>query len=179
MRIALDVDNTLAATLATVVDLYNREDEANLSVSDFSSWDFQENPLSFDEYAVAADAAWGHPDQIPPSSPTITDGVRALDAYGDIDIVTGREGREQEMQQWLEWHGIREGTEYRAFITDQYKARLDYDLYIDDNPRLATVTDAVVHRQPYNKHVNEVAVDRATWEDGDIVSAVAGYAAEE
>ncbi len=176
MRIAVDVDNTLAATLDAVVERYNAEEGAALRAEQFDAWDFRENPLSYQRYETLADAVWadGGP---APTEPGVGAGVRALGRYGDVDIVTGREGREPEMRGWLRGQGIRQGHAYGAFVVEQDKAALDYDLYVDDNPMLAALAPTVAYPQRYNVDVD--ALGRTAWDGRPGVDAVvADYVAD-
>ncbi len=79
-----------------------------------------------------------------------------------VDIVTARADCENEMQTWLQDHGINQGDAYDTFVVAQDKHELPYTRYIDDNPRLAEALDAepysdntlFLYDRTYNRHVD-------------------------
>lgn len=117
------------------------------------------------------------PDRMPPLEPDIgryiDDLHTALQETGldyQIDVVTAREGVDDQLQTWLADHGIREGAEYTDFVVSDDKHELPYNVYIDDNPWLAEALTAddyqdnvlLLYDRPYNQDVATANAVRVT-----------------
>lgn len=175
MRISLDLDNTLAQTMESTVHLYNQRFSTSYTIDDVTDWNWWNVffPISSQHNAKNTgyrlmDEAWliGGIEPIPKFE-------RVLELVGDddlIDIVTGRETTPVPvLLDWLKRHRI----PYDNFIVSTDKEDLDYDVYIDDDPRLAEkIKDRrgkvlILFDQPWNRHISSSrnVVRVFSWDD--------------
>ncbi|VVC05430.1 5' nucleotidase, deoxy (Pyrimidine), cytosolic type C protein (NT5C) [uncultured archaeon] len=169
MRIALDVDGVLADVIHAWLS-YNNGKRSTMSKSDISEWDFWKkyDINKFDFYAELS-MCWKSWKTIPPTESDISYASKELSKVGTVDIVTAREdSTHEDVKSWLKMHnviyknyvGVKEGSE---------KAKLDYDVFIDDSPinaqhMLATGKPVIIYNQPWNldfydtraKRINEL-----------------------
>lgn len=158
MRVALDLDSTLAATLPTTFDLL----ETDHTYEDVTSWSWGTDKFGTARFLNAVWHAWTiRPESIAP----MEDGIRASVALisnraSQVDVVTkhpdGMLGVDDGKKRWLDKFNI----PFDNYVsTSDSKLNLDYDVYIDDNPELAQQvadTDATVllRDHPYNRGIN-------------------------
>lgn len=146
MRIALDVESVLAEPNEPILNTTER-----LSRDDIESrWDFDEE--SYQIYMGVSDAIWRHkPELIPPEEPNLGEYVAEWREDHTVDILTHRQHVDQQVQWWLDHHGIR----YDDFIsTNAPKWEFDYDLWIDDNPNMFPECRLLLRHQPWNSFVD-------------------------
>ena len=155
MRIALDVDGVLADVIHSWLS-YNNKIRTVILKSDISEWDFWKkyNINKFDFYKELS-TCWKSWKDIPPTESKISYASKELSKIGTVDIVTAREdSTHDDVKNWLKMHdivfknyvGVAEGTE---------KAKLDYDVFIDDSPinaesMLAQGKSVILYDQPWN-----------------------------
>ena len=155
MKIALDVDGVLADVIHAWL-LYNNKIRPTILKSDISDWDFWKryNIDKFDFYEELS-ICWKSWKDIPPTESDISYASKELSKIGTVDIVTAREdSTHNDVKNWLKMHdvvfknyvGVVEGTE---------KAKLDYDIFIDDSPinaesMLAQGKSVILYNQPWN-----------------------------
>lgn len=145
MRIAVDMENVLADPKSWFLEVYNDRHGTEYRIDDVTHWDWVQDEIEFDEFMQTINNGWrSHTDEIAALDDDLCTCFHQLTTIPDstVDIVTARTGVEREMQQWLDRHDV---TEYDEFISiDPYdtKATLGYDIYIDDNPNLATNLDS-------------------------------------
>jgi len=159
MKVALDLDNTLAATHLTAAELIG----VDYTYDDLESWDW---PLEKFGTARALSALWHawtlRPLSVPPMELNLGETVRTLNEYATVDVVTAHPdhmGISDGKRRWLDLHGI----EYDEFVEvppDTSKAKLDYDVYVDDKPSLPAEVaeinrgaEVYLRDQPYNRYV--------------------------
>ena len=169
MKIALDVDGVLADVIHAWLS-YNNGIRSAISKSDMSEWDFWKkyDINKFDFYAELS-MCWKSWETIPPTESDISHASKELSKVGTVDIVTAREdSTHEDVKSWLKMHnvsfknyiGVKEGPD---------KAKLDYDVFIDDSPinakhMLATGKPVIIYNQPWNldfydtraKRINEL-----------------------
>ena len=153
--IALDVESVIADIHNAWINYYNKE----FTVDDIRDWEFislkkwNENLKSFlDE----TDSLWNnHPEKH--IHPMVSNLKEITDHLKPFDIVTSRRTLSG-IKRWVDFHQL----EYRAivYISDkQSKARLNYNIFIDDNPSLASKLNEKqflwLISQPYNQDVKE------------------------
>lgn len=157
MRVALDLDSTLAATSTAAFELMDED----YSYDDINSWSWGIDKFGKAKYLNSMWHAWTIcPMKIPPMESGLYWTTKWLyDSVDQLDIVTahpsGMLGVDEGKQNWLNKHAIVHD-EYRS--VDGAKEDLDYDIYIDDKPALAeNVEDGIVllRDQPYNSHIRE------------------------
>lgn len=136
--IALDVEAVLAELHGLFLTEYNNRHGTAFRQSDITSWNWVRDKVDYDEFISITDDIWTtHRENVPATEQGLSETVAKLTDHPltTVDIVTGRTGVEDAMQEWLAYHNI---TGHRTFIsTNKSKATFDYDIYIDDNPLLA------------------------------------------
>ena len=165
MRIALDVDGVLADVIHAWL-LYNNKVRTTILKQEISDWDFWKkyNINRFDFYEELS-MCWKSWKDIPPTENNISSASREISTMGTVDIVTAREeSTHDDVKKWLRMHdisfenyvGVAEGTE---------KARLDYDIFIDDSPinaksMLERGKSVILYNQPWNHHFDDPRAKR-------------------
>lgn len=146
-KIALDVESVLANTNEAVLQSTEKIDREEL----IGEWDLDDEMWQI--YCGVSDAVWRHnPAIIPPEEPMIDRYVNDMANGNVVDIVTARPHVDEQMVWWLDEHGI----EYRNFISIQEpKYTLDYDLYIDDNPKMFGECRLLLRHQPWNAGIDD------------------------
>ncbi len=179
MRIALDVDGVLADVIHAWL-LYNNKVRTTILKSEISEWDFWKkyNINKFDFYEELS-LCWKSWRDIPPTETNISYASKELSKMGIVDIVTAREeSTHDDVKNWLKMHdvvfknyvGVSEGTE---------KAKLDYDIFIDDSPinaksMLVRDRSVILYNQPWNLDFDDPRVKRIYELEGavDIISKI-------
>jgi len=156
LKIALDVDGVLADVIHAWLLYNNKIRTTPILKSDISEWDFWKryNINKFDFYKELS-MCWKSWKDIPPTETDLSYASEELSKMGTVDIVTAREDSTHgDVRNWLKMHGVvfknyvgvSEGTE---------KAKLDYDVFIDDSPLnaksiLARKKSIILYSQPWN-----------------------------
>ncbi|MDB9247408.1 hypothetical protein PN419_00100 [Halorubrum ezzemoulense] len=182
LRVALDVDSTLAATSETAFDLLGVGGE--YSYGDIESWTWGLDTFGEAAYLNALWHAWSiREHDIEPTEPNLRDKTAALTPLADtLDVVTahpqdGLMGVDEGKQRWLKRHEVFYD-EYNS--VEGNKHELDYDVYIDDSPRLAErvvehdAGEMLLYDQPYNRDDN-IAVDPSEYKRVWSLSDAATY----
>lgn len=165
MKIGLDVDGVLADVINAWLS-YNNKIRQTISKSDISEWDFwrKYNINKFDFYQELS-MCWKSWKTIPPTESNISYASKELSRVGTVDIVTARDdSTHDDVKNWLRMHkvvfnnyvGVQEGTE---------KAKLDYDVFIDDSPinaqhMLKEDKSIILYDQPWNLGFSDSRVKR-------------------
>ncbi len=155
MRIALDVDGVLADVIHSWLS-YNNKIRTVILKSDISEWDFWKkyNIDKFDFYKELS-TCWKSWKDIPPTENKISHASKDLSKIGTVDIVTAREeSTHNDVKNWLKMHGI-VFKNYVGVAEGTEKAKLDYDIFIDDSPinaesMLAQGKSVILYDQPWN-----------------------------
>lgn len=160
MKVALDLDSTLADTLLTVFDIL---DEPQYGYADSIHWDWPIEEFGRDRFLNAAWHVWSiRRDDIQPSEPDLRAKTDALKAKCEqLDVVTAHPDHldvvDHGKQQWLDEHGVC----YDDYVSvEGAKHALDYDVYIDDNPKLVEATNSyssevLLYDRPYNRDIDD------------------------
>lgn len=162
MKIAVDLDGVLAEPISLWCKLYNEQHYTHLTLQDIKQWDVPSLlHITEDEFYRTLDRAWMAWEEVPPTEDNLAKKVAQASRYGSIDIVTGRS--EQTVRaciNWLENHDIK----YDKFVrvpTTPAKVHLDYDVYVDDSPRLFSsllshlTGHGILYTRPWNHDVRE------------------------
>ena len=155
---AVDLDGVLANTMAPVCKIINRRHSMHLGVSSLDRWKAWEIlQITKDEFFRTLDEAWFDWRTIPPTEEHIAEKVGRLLEFGKVDIVTGRSLETVAPANfWLEEHGIR----FNSFVRTEKgndKAKLNYDVFIDDSPELMSQLSSdstrygIMYTQPWNR----------------------------
>ena len=155
MKIALDVDGVLADVIHVWLS-YNNKFRTTISKSDISEWDFWKK-YSIDKFDFYEELSmcWKSWKTIPPTESDISYASRELSKVGTVDIVTARDNStHKDVKNWLKMHNIT-FKNYVGVIEGTEKAKLDYDIFIDDSPinakhMLATGKPVIIYDQPWN-----------------------------
>ncbi len=137
LRIAVDLDGTLADTMTPWCELCNKEYGTRLTVNDLTDWGaWRVAGISRDEFFQLLDKAWFEWERIPPVEEALGKKVSAVAKLGMVDVVTGRSIRTvPSAKNWLKRHSI----PYRRFVrvgSMEDKIPLDYDVFVDDSPMI-------------------------------------------
>jgi len=155
---AVDLDGVLANTMAPVCKIINRRHSAHFDVSSFVRWQAWEiAQITKDEFFRTLDEAWFDWKTIPPTEEHMVEKVSRLLEFGKVDIVTGRSLETvAAANSWLEEQGIRFNTFVRTEDV-KGKAKLNYDVFIDDSPELMSQLSlgssrhGILYTQPWNR----------------------------
>lgn len=152
MRVALDLDSTLAATCVTAFDLMG----VDYTYNDIESWDWGVDKFGPGRYLNSLWHAWTiRPRQIPAMEKALGKSTKRIyENVDQLDIVTshpdGMLGVDDGKRMWIEDFGIF----YNNYVSvDGSKIDLDYDLYIDDKPELAEDVEGTQSRLLLLDHV--------------------------
>jgi 5'(3')-deoxyribonucleotidase len=179
LRVAVDLDDTLAQTNKRMVELINNDFGTSVKLEDFTEWEWWKNvePFKHIHDTLGPEAAknlvwrlyaigWWNPRKITimPEADVVMDELDQ-DARFVLDVVSQRQiNSVRDAVQWLHSKLI----PFRAFtaldaldtVNPSTKADLDYDIYIDDSPSLAvkllgTKKEMILIDRPWNRHVPE------------------------
>jgi len=161
LRIALDVDGVLADMVATLLKVYEEETGIRIRREEVDSWDFwSKYGITRQHFVQLLVKTWSRWDEIKPTEEDLSEDVKQLNEIGHVDILTQRPAKTiRYVKEWLEQHDIR----YRNFTwvpLKTTKANYQYDVFIDDSPRLAEELvkrnkPMLLYSQPWNASVNE------------------------
>lgn len=143
MKVALDVDSTLAATNIPAFD-YLEDGDHDLTYDDIETWDWGAERWGLDEFLGALHNAWVYDvEDIPPMEDDLPETVDRLKEEATVHAVTHQPDDERITEgkvRWLDINNIRHDV-FRPVDRDVSKAELDYDVYIDDKPTLPANVD--------------------------------------
>jgi len=172
LKIAVDLDGVLAEAMIAWCQLYNERYNRSLSIEDIRAWDvWKIVKIPRDEFFRILDDAWLAWERMPPTEEGVGEQVGLLREFGAVDIVTGRSARTVvSAKEWLKAHSI----PYDRFIrTDstEAKIRLDYDVFVDDSPRLMqliaskSIALGILYARPWNRaaHMSSVIRKVTSW----------------
>ena len=165
LRIALDVDGVLADVITPWL-IHNNKVRQTISKQDITDWDFWQR-FNIDRFTFYEELStcWHDWSQIPPTEQNLSDTVRDMSAYAQIDIVTAREkSTDSYVKSWLDSHKITYDN-YVSVVDGPMKADLDYDIFIDDSPLNASSflrngKTVMLYSQPWNRDLASVGLRR-------------------
>jgi uncharacterized HAD superfamily protein len=167
LRIAVDLDGVLAEAMIAWCELYNKRYGQSLSLEDIRAWDvWKIVKIPHAAFFRILDDAWLEWEKIPPTEEDVGGQVQLLQELGTVDLVTGRSPRTVPYaKQWLKAHSVPYDTFVRTDST-LAKIRLDYDVFVDDSPRLMELIASrstalgIVYTRPWNRDVSMPSVIR-------------------
>ena len=161
MKIAVDLDGTLADVIKVWIAVYNQRYEAKLTYDEINRWEFwRELKVSSQEFRSILTEAWGNWRVIPKTQRNLLDSLNKLGEIGVVDIVTARTPDTIEfVRLWLAYHHI----PYNSLVVVppwSGKDNLHYDVYIDDSPKVASKVASkeklvLLYNRPWNSLVKE------------------------
>jgi 5'(3')-deoxyribonucleotidase len=160
MRFGIDFDNTLADVESVMLQLINFKHDTKYVSADIVNWDFLDQQGFGDSFW----AVYGMFDTtylrraIPPVSPFAPAVVKWLEKRGHkVNIVTANKPEAlPSIQDWLWGHGLDTKVKLLGRVSAGQKARLAYDVFVDDSPKLiepikrAPSKRLVLLSQPWN-----------------------------
>lgn len=160
MRIALDLDGVLAQTYEVAFRLMG--EDAAWEYDDIESWTWGLDKFGDSRFLSSVWHAWTlRPHEIEPMESGISKATADLRALADqLDIVTsdpGHFGIKESKREWLDEQEVHYD-ELRISPMGGTKADLDYDVFIDDNPRMARDVKPsqklLLRNAPYNQEAS-------------------------
>ena len=166
MKIALDVDGVLADIIHLWIENHNKQYNKSINKEDINQWDFWRK-IGLDKYEFYRQLSnsWERWKDVPTTENDIASAVDRLHSLGRVDIVTARDKESTNyVINWLEHNGIK-FNEYVSVFDGRDKAKLDYDVFIDDSPhnveRMASKgSNVLLYDQPWNREVNSRKIIR-------------------
>lgn len=157
MRIAVDVDGTLADIHKPLVEKISDMNRIQLSTDDITDWNWgpiiRRLGLTSSDCVDMTDEIWTMQWRtIPLTDDHIVTALSSIQANCILDIVTSRMV-ENSVKQWLAHYKI----PYDEFVLSKDKQELDYDLYVEDDPYLSEILPPgktlFLYNRPYNRNV--------------------------
>lgn len=161
LKIALDLDGVLAEPMLILCESLSAKTGRKITLEDITEWDPPDIvALSKKSFGDLFNDVWLNDwKRIPPTESELSRKVAKLKEHGRVDIVTGRSPQTITVAKlWLQKYQI----SYDSFVPvhgSTGKLRLDYDIYIDDAPRLmqllASTLDkiGIVYSKPWNMNI--------------------------
>lgn len=161
LKIALDLDGTLADIIGLWLREYNKKSENRLEYDEIDRWDFWVRlGYTSDQFFKELSECWNRWMHVKPLEDNISFIVERLSRLGKVDIVTARDPENNiSVKRWLEYHEI-PYNDYILVARGIDKAELDYDLFIDDSPINAKQISnyrkmVLLYSQPWNRDLEE------------------------
>jgi uncharacterized HAD superfamily protein len=160
----VDLDGVLADTMVTFCRILNRNHSTEFTVDSFVEWKaWRIAHITEAEFYRTLDEVWSEWQSIPPMSRDIGNAVGKIRRFGRVDIVTGRsQNTIQAALAWLKEYRV----PYDRFVrttSTKAKAKLSYDIFIDDSPELMYLIASSLDRfgalytQPWNQKTRKLA----------------------
>lgn len=160
--ISLDVESVLANVHRNFLEVYNGIYGTDWVAADWDTWDFGQTDITLDEYMVLSDYLWAYEwESIPACEVGVADTVEEMCERHTVDIVTARDGHDENIQAWLDLNDITGWRRFRSCEAGtKHQFAPEYDCFIDDSPNLHdNVSTQYLVRQPWNQNVrNEEGV---------------------
>ena len=140
-RVALDVDETIADVIPHILKLHNKAKSTDYKLYHIRDWAWTGMNISNMEFRKHYSTVWH---KMSHAIDLLVDKALLLEVsrHYEIDLVTKRanvplvEATVVPLRKWLEKHGM---DKYRLVVSDMRHEKdvLEYDIYIDDSPKLA------------------------------------------
>jgi 5'(3')-deoxyribonucleotidase len=161
MRIAVDLDGVLANSMKAWLKIWYEEKGQLIKFEELDDWFFWKKlNINEEDFARILNKAWKRWIEIPPTEDRIGEKVCRLKTLGEVDILTARpKNTEKYALKWLNYYGVR-FNRYVWARNSEAKAKLGYDVYIDDSPYMVEVLKdtgkiLLLYSQPWNRSVQE------------------------
>lgn len=150
MRIAVDLDGTLADIHSVFLEELEKQDGINYNFDQVESYYFEKAPFSVEKFHKIARKNWKNR-EIPVTDSSLPEDLNKLFDNHRVDIVTARgDVNTKILRNWLEKKDIK----FNNFVVDQEKTDLGYDVLIDDSPRyIGNGMKILLYDRPYNRNV--------------------------
>jgi len=149
MKIAVDLDGTLAEIHTVFLKELEKREGISHRFEDLETYYFDEAPFSVEKFHKLARYNWKNR-EISLTEPSLPEELNRISENHRVDIVTARGDVEEKfLRSWLESKGI----EFDSFIVDRIKTNLDYDVLIDDSPKyIGKGMNVFLYDRPYNRN---------------------------
>lgn len=152
MRIAVDLDGTLADIHTVFLEELERTEGIKHSFEDLETYYFEKSPFTTEKFHEIARKNWNN-QSIPLTDSSLPNELNRLAQDHTVDIVTARGDVNQEkLKNWL----VSKGIDFDSFIVDKAKTDLEYDVLIDDCPKYSEKgMNLLLYDRPYNRNAEE------------------------
>jgi len=161
LKIALDFDSVLSDTMTLWVAKYNEKYNKKHTKANVTKWEFWDDfGISLEEAKSIFRITWEDWENLCPTEKDLSKTTYQLNNIAQVDIVTSVEKtHENYVKKWLEKHNI---TYKDIVITNHDKHEHDYDIFIDDDPKLPgkVKSRCFVYHQEWNRDVVGGNVER-------------------
>ncbi len=149
MKIALDLDGTLADTHLEFIKEYNRRNNTSFKLQDLQTYYFENAPFEVKEFHQIARENW-RSKNIPLTDSSLPKHLQEIAKQHELDIVTARgDIKKKKLKVWAENKNI----PFDSFIVDKKKTHLNYDILVDDSPQyLHEGMKVLLYHRPYNRN---------------------------
>ena len=149
MRIAVDLDGTLADIHTVFLEELEKQEGITHRFEDLETYYFDEAPFSVEKFHEIAKHNWKNR-EIPLTDPSLPEELNKLSENHRVDIVTARGDVEKSvLKNWLTEKGVK----FDSFIVDGTKTHLEYDVLIDDSPKyIGNGMKILLYDRPYNRN---------------------------
>ena len=165
MNIALDFDSVLSDTMISWVNRYNEKFQPSISKeTHILQWEFWNDlPISRKQALEIFDEVWTEWRNLLPTEKDLKKTIEKISSYGTVDVVTEiKEDHLIHVEMWLREHDIPYG---ELKYAQGKKVKLDYDYFIDDNPKFALECSSngkncLLYDQPWNRDIKGDKITR-------------------
>lgn len=157
MKIAVDLDGTLAQTHEVFLEELEKREGTSYRLEDIRSWYFENVDFTVEQFHEIARKSWKTRD-MPLTDKEIPENLSAIRENHTVDIVTARDDiPREELKRWLE----RKEVPFDKFRVDKEKTHLDYNMLIDDSPTyIGDGMKILLYHRPYNQKTQLGEKDR-------------------
>jgi uncharacterized HAD superfamily protein len=138
-------------------EILNKRHSSHFTLQSFNEWNaWRTAHITKNEFFRTLDEAWLNWKEIPELEIRIGEKVKRIEAFGQVDIVTGRSpGTVPFAKAWLREHQV----VYHSFVRTENtraKADLHYEVFIDDSAELMSAISStanslgILYSQPWN-----------------------------
>lgn len=161
LKIAIDLDGVLADASKIWIRLLNEKFNIVVTKSDVNKWDFWKKiNISKQAFENTLNEAWEEWSTVEETEINLCQKVRTIRNLGKTNLVTAR--NEKTMNNVMKWLRKNKIEFDNIIVVDEFysKAKLDYDVFIDDSPiQIMEIANskklALIYNQPWNSNVKE------------------------
>ena len=161
LRIAIDLDGVLADASKIWIRLLKQRFEITIKKEDVNEWDlYRKLGISRKEFEDVFNDAWKEWELVEETEENLFQKINLIKNLGKTDLVTARNQKTMnDVMKWLEEKKIKFDN---IIVVGEFesKAKLDYDIFIDDSPIQITEMAnsgklSLLYMQPWNDDIKE------------------------
>ena len=161
LRIAIDLDGVLADASKIWIRLLKQRFEITIKKEDVNEWDlYRKLGISRKEFEDVFNDAWKEWELVEETEENLFQKINLIKNLGKTDLVTARNQKTMnDVMKWLEEKKIKFDN---IIVVGEFesKAKLDYDIFIDDSPIQITEMAnsgklSLLYMQPWNTYIKE------------------------